>query len=425
MTLFWALAWAMILLGFVWIIPPLVGARPRAPSKREEQNIEIARERLRLLEEQLESGALEQRQFEHSRLEIEQILANDLDFDSKQSEPKAGAHYGLKTAFVVVLCLPLLSILMYGLLGNPQGLSIEPGMAASAPGPRNAGSTPSIEAMVKRLEDRLQQDPNNSEGWALLARSYSVMERYPEAVQALRKVRGLVGDDPDLLIQIADLMAGTHNGSFDGEPAELIAKVLQGKPEHPGALWMAGKSAVMSRDLPLALKYWRQLEALLPKQGEGTETVRIAIARVEQAMGQSSGVATALAETPVNDSEYTEAGSTAPEIHVEVSLDPSLSSAVGPDDAVFIYAQALSGPPMPLAVARKKVSDLPLQVTLNDSMAMMPRMALSRFSEVRIIARVSRTGNAIAQSGDFKGQIEPVSVTENTPVEIRIAEKIP
>ncbi|MGH8552345.1 MAG: c-type cytochrome biogenesis protein CcmI, partial [Methylococcales bacterium] len=156
MTLFWALAWAMILLGFVWIIPPLVGARPRAPSKREEQNIEIARERLRLLEEQLESGALEQRQFEHSRLEIEQILANDLGSDSDNAVASKTAQYGLKTAFVVILSFPLLSILLYGLLGNTAGLSVEPSVAASPEHPGNADGTPSAQDMVKRLAERLK-----------------------------------------------------------------------------------------------------------------------------------------------------------------------------------------------------------------------------------------------------------------------------
>ncbi|MCI0654778.1 MAG: c-type cytochrome biogenesis protein CcmI [Methylococcaceae bacterium] len=424
MIFFWTLAAAMILLGIVWIIPPLVGPKHPSISQREQQNIEIARERLKVLEDEFESGAVDQEQFDHSRLEIEQILANDLGPDSDNTLANSTAQYGLKTALVVSLSLPLLSILMYGLLGNSKGLSVEPGLAAtSSEHPGNADRTPSVDELVNRLEERLKEDPNNPDGWRLLARSYSVMERYPEAIEALRRVRGLVGDDPNLLIELADMMATAQDGSFAGQPAELLAKVLEMFPQHPGGLWLAGRSAVMARDFPLALKYWRQLEALLSKQGKGVETVRIAIAHVEQAMGQQ--VVASTAENSVESPELETAGTTGPEIKINVAFDQSLSNSVDPNDTVFIYAQALSGPPMPLAVTRKKVRDLPLQVTLNDSMAMMPAMALSKFSEVRVIARVSKTGNAFPQSGDFKGQVEPVSVTESGPVEILIAEKIP
>lgn len=421
MTLFWTLAAAMVLLGIAWIIPPLVRPGYRPVSEREQQNIEIARERLRGLEDELASGAIDREQFDRSRVEIEQILASDLGTDSDRTLPAEPTYSGVKTAIVVGLTVPLLSILMYGLLGNTEGLSVKPGEVASSSGiPGNADQMPSVDDMVNRLAERLKENPDNPEGWRMLARSYSVMERYPEAIEALRKARGLVGDDPNLLIELADMIATVQNGSFDGEPSKLVSKVLEKFPQHPGGLWLAGRSAVMARDLPLTLKYWRQMETVLPKEGEGVESVRLAIARVEEAMGQNVA-----AETPVKDSEPETSGSTGPEIKVTVALDKSLSSDVDPEDAVFIYAQAMSGPPMPLAVTRKKVRDLPLQVTLNDSMAMMPAMALSKFSEVRVIARVSKTGNAIPQSGDFKGQIEAVPVKERAPVEILIAEKIP
>jgi cytochrome c-type biogenesis protein CcmH len=416
MTLFWTLAGAMLLLGVAWIVPPLVRPKNRTVSAREHQNIEIARERLRGLDDEFASGAIDREQFDRARLEIEQILASDLVSDSASASALETSDSGLKTAIVVGLTVPLLSILMYGLLGNSEGLRIEPGQSSAQAG--SGEPTASIEDMVNRLAERLQENPDNPEGWRLLARSYSVMQRYPEAVEALRRARGLIGDDPNLLIELADMIATVQNGSFDGQPAELVAKVLEKYPQHPGGLWLAGRSAVVAKDLELALKYWRQLEAVLPKEGEGVESVRLAIARVEEALGHKVA-ATTLAQ----DDETAE--SSAPGIRVKVALDQSLSSHVDPDDAVFIYAQALSGPPMPLAVSRKKVRDLPLQVRLDDSMAMMPAMTLSKFSEVRVIARVSKTGNAIPQSGDFKGQAEAVPVKGSAAVEILIAEKIP
>ncbi len=427
MTVFWAWVAAMLLAGMAWIMPPLVRPKHRAVSDRERQNIDIARERLRGLEEEFASGAIDREQFDHSRLEIEQILASDLDSGADDALPAEPASTGVKTAIVVGLGVPLLSILLYGVLGNPAGLSAQPRETASiAAHPGNSAQMRSVEDMVTRLAERLKEDPDNPEGWRLLARSYSVLQRYPEAVEALRRARGLVGDDPNLLIELADAIATAQNGSFDGQPAELVAKVLKEFPEHPGGLWLAGRSAVVARDFPLALKYWRQLEAVLPEQGDGVESVRLAITEVEQVMGRN-GVA---AQPPVGKTQPPEstagmAAPSGPEITVKVALDSSLAAAVASDDAVFIYAQALSGPPMPLAVTRKNVRDLPIQVTLNDSMAMMPAMALSKFSEVRVIARISKSGNAIPQSGDFKGQVEPVSVPVNATVEILIADKIP
>lgn len=423
MTLFWTLALVMLLIGVAWILPPLVRPERRPVGGREEQNIEIARERLLWLETEFSSGAIEKEQYDRSRLEIEEILASDLESGSNGKIPAERNGSSLKSAIVVGLFVPLLSILLYGFLGNPQGLFVQRGQTASAAA--NGDRRPSVEEMVNRLAERLEENPNNPDGWRLLARSYAVMERYPEAVEALRRARGLVGDDPDLLIELADVSATAQNDSFDGEPAELIAKVLEKFPEHTGALWLAGRSAVMARDLPQALKYWRKLESVLPRESEGLESVRFAIARVEEAMGLKPGAGVPAESTAPKDSGSETAVSPGPELRVQVSMDQALAANADPEDAVFIYAQAMNGPPMPLAVTRRKVRDLPFQVTLNDSMAMMPAMVLSKFSEVRVIARVSKTGNAIPQSGDFKGQVEPVSVAGKAPVEILIAEKIP
>ena len=424
MIVFWTLVAAMLLVGMGWIIPPIVRPKQHQVSEREQQNIDIARERLRELENDLASNAIELEQFDRARREVEQILASDLGQSTDDTQPNSSEYSGIKSAMVVGICIPLLSIFMYGLLGNPAGLSAEPQRPTSAPA--NTDQMPSVDDMVNRLAERLKEEPNNPEGWRLLARSYSVMQRYPEAISALRRARGLVGDDPNLLIELADAVATVQNGSFDGEPGELVTKVLAANPQHPGGLWLAGRSAVVSRDFPLALKYWRQLEKVLPAEGEGVESVRLAIAKVKEASGKAGTNAKPVSETPAEKPKTTAAQSAGTgEIQVKVTLDPSLSSSVAPDDAVFVYAQALSGPPMPLAVTRKKVRDLPIQVTLNDSMAMMPAMALSKFPTVRVVARISKSGNAIPQSGDLKGQVEPVSVNQPEPVDIVILERIP
>jgi cytochrome c-type biogenesis protein CcmH len=117
--------------------------------------------------------------------------------------------------------------------------------------------------------------------------------------------------------------------------------------------------------------------------------------------------------------------STVKAITINIDLDPDLKEATAHDDSLFVFAQAVEGPPMPLAVVRKQVKDLPLVVTLDDSMAMMPAMSLSKFSEVKIGARISKTGNATPQSGDLYGEISPVAVDDKEPVQITIGERVP
>jgi cytochrome c-type biogenesis protein CcmH len=102
-----------------------------------------------------------------------------------------------------------------------------------------------------------------------------------------------------------------------------------------------------------------------------------------------------------------------------------LAGEVKPGDTLFVYAKAEQGPPMPLAVVRKQAADLPLQVTLNDAMAMTPQMKLSSFSQVKIGARISRSGNAVSQSGDLFGEVSAVTVGRSEPVVVRITQRAP
>ena len=196
--------------------------------------------------------------------------------------------------------------------------------------------------MVGQLAERLKENPGDPNGWRLLARSYLVMERYSEAIEALRRARGLVGDDPDVLVELAEAMARAQGNSFEGQPSALLAQALEKAPENPSVLWLAGRSALIEQNLPLALEYWRKLNAVLPENAEGVESVRLAIAKVEEALGQAT-----VSESPVTQSEgvvvVAVAESSQPGITVKVGLDKALMSAVDLDDTVFHLCTGLDG----------------------------------------------------------------------------------
>ena len=420
MIIFWTLAAAMLLLGVWFVVRPLLRPGHSFMSGRQEHNIDIARERLKALENEYAEGVIDQKAFDQAYLEIEQILANDLGSETEKALSRGGTASSTGTAVTVGLAIPLTTLLMYGFLGNAESLDITPGKEQPSVGQAtNPRQLASVDDMVGQLAERLKENPGDPNGWRLLARSYLVMERYPEAIEALRRARGLVGDDPDVLVELAEAIARAQGNSFEGQPSALLTQALEKAPENPSVLWLAGRSALIEQNLPLALEYWRKLNAVLPEDAEGAESVRLAIAKVEEALGQA-----AVSESPVTQSQGVAAESSQSGITVKVGLDKALMAAVDLDDTVFIYAQALTGPPMPLAISRKKVRDLPLEVKLNDSMAMTPAMTLSNFPQVRVVARISKSGNAIPQTGDFKGQVEPVTVDKNPRVEILIAERI-
>ena len=196
-------------------------------------------------------------------------------------------------------------------------------------------------------------------------------------------------------------MLALANGNIaTGRPAELAAKALEQQADNPKALWLLGIAAFQQNDHAQALKYWERLQPLLPPQGETTTAVNSLIQQARAQLGIESMTQTA---TPsVASTAQQEAVVSA--LDVQVTLAEDLRSQASPEDIVLVYARALQGPRMPLAIVRKQVKDLPLQVRLDDSMSMMAGMNLSSVPQVQVLARITKTGNAIPQSGDLEGK---------------------
>ncbi len=415
MTLFWILAALMLMLAIGLLIPPLFGRRALHDQDRRAQNVAIARERLKELEAEHESGNLDDQALAQARRELEEALADDVAGGQEAAAPAGPRRSPLMLGVVAVL-VPALAVGLYLKLGNPEALN--PEAAAADPVAQGHGGTQmTLPEMAKGLEAKLAEHPDNAQGWYLLGRTYLQMRRYADAARAFEKLHALVGDEPGVLLPWADAIAMQQGGKVTGKAFELVQRVLEINPHEPTALWLAGMAHEQQGDHEQAVRHWKRLLPQLENDPESRKEVAALIARAEKALGHA---------VEVDASAVTKAAAkSGARLTVTVDLAAALKDKVSPEDTVFVFARALSGPPMPLAVVRKQVKDLPLTVVLDDSLAMMPQMKLSNFPQVRIEARVSKSGNALPQSGDLKGEVSPVKSKRREPITVHIDQVVP
>jgi cytochrome c-type biogenesis protein CcmH len=345
---------------------------------------------------QLQRQALEQRI-------VERVLANTPS--PPPLPPQAGTPYkllaGIAAAVLVVAAAG------YGWTGTPNANQLKIDAAAAeraAPGGQPGAAQ--IQAMVDKLAQRLKDKPDDAEGWRMLARSYIVLERPGDAVAAYKKAVALNGNDAGLLADYADALAMTKGRDLTGEPLALVQKALQIDPTNLKALALAGSAAFDQKDFAAAVGHWEKLAAAAPPDSPWLPNVRESIAEARRAAGMP--VAAAPTPGPGQPPAQTAAANSAT-VTGTVSLAAALRAQAAPEDTVFVYARAASGPRMPLAIVRKQVKDLPFDFVLDDSTAMSPALRLSGFQSVVVGARVSKSGNAIPQPGDLAGQSAPLA----------------
>lgn len=393
--LFFSIASCLVLIAFALILPPLWRKYPVKASDRktdqDQRNVAIARHRLAELKEQLQSGLLSQQQYDEQFAELEQALSDDLDIQSHVIESKSEGRW---MVLVLVAILPLFAGLLYVKLGNVDAISHSAEMAKANP---DTPTAEDINRMVEGLAERLKNSPDDAKGWLMLGRSYTQMEQYPKAADAFANAYRLSGDQVEVMLQYAEVLALANNKNMAGKPSELITKALALEPENLDALWLGGMMKAQQNDREGAIALWQKLKSLLPPAAvEAKKEIETLLANM--------GSQTAPATSEPSSAQTNKASEAS--IAIEVSLAPQLQASVNPGDTVFIYAQALSGPKMPLAIIRKQVSDLPLKVNLDDTLAMMPAMKLSNFAKVKLLARISKSGNAMTQPGDLLGVVE-------------------
>lgn len=398
MTLFWIFCAVLLIAALPFVVWPLW--RKSAANNdvlRDAANLEILRDQASELESDLNNSLLSQDAFEQGRRELQVRLLEEV----KTTElPVVEVRNPARIlAIVLALLIPLGSVLLYSVLGSSKAMQPQQQQNEVAEGFGVLRS----EAALQELEAKLVKLPENPDGWLMLARSYTELQRYPDAVRAYQQLVKLVPNEAQLWTNYADAMAMNNNQSLLGEPTKFINKALQLDPENTTALALAGSSDMERGDYVAAITHWQRLVSLLPPDYPQIQMIHDGINQAREFLSQQKGGKALLAKLPAADAPAKPAADPALAITGKVSLSPALLAKAAPTDFVFILARAAEGPKMPLAVIRKQVKDLPVEFTLDDSMAMQPQMKLSGFDKVVVLARVSKSGTPMAQAGDLEG----------------------
>ncbi len=419
MTTFVLIAAVMVAAALAWVLVPLLKRGKPAGVARELSNVAILRDQLRELDADLVTGTMPRDQYEQAKRELEERVLDE----SKASPDVATApsQSAAWTAAILGSAIPIAALLLYVALGNHDAFG--PSSARSAKSGADHEVTPQeVEAMAAKLATKLAQEPNNVDGWVMLARTYYALNRHAEAARAFDRAVVLLPDNADLLADYADAL-GASEGGLRGKSLELVERALKADPTHWKALALAGTAAFDRKDYRQAVDYWERMKATVPPGSSFAGSIDSSIAEARQLGGLKSEPAAAtnapaVARAGQSGTAIADAVPAPPplpgaNIAGTVSLSPALAAKAGPTDTVYIFARPAEGSKMPLAILKKQVKDLPFAFSLDDSMAMAPNFALSNFTAIVVGARVSKSGNAAPQSGDMEGLSPVVRIGAN------------
>jgi cytochrome c-type biogenesis protein CcmH len=348
-------------------------------------NTAIHRDRLVELERDHSNGTLSADDFAEAREELQRQLLDD----TAATEVAVAATASRKGGIAIAILLPLIAVGLYALLGSPAAV-----LSVTAQPQR---ATADMEQLAARLASKLEQNPDNPEGWSMLARSYASMGRWDEAERAYGRIGPDLNRNAELLAEFAEMLVQKNNG-FDDRSRDLIGKALQLEPNNMLALFLGGGDAFSSGRYAQAAALW---ERLLPQLEAGSEDARMVEENLAKARERGGVRPGAVAQQGAGKQA---AKATAKSVSGRVELAPALKGKANPDDVVFIFARAVNGPRMPLAAQRARVADLPLDFMLDDSQAVMQGATISSVDSVRVEVRVSKSGTANPGKGDLTGK---------------------
>ncbi len=355
---FWGLIAVLTLLALGFALWPLLRSRSTPDVSRKHLNVAIYRELS-------QPGAAEYLDADEATRRLVQ--------DAEGSTPATPAREPRRLLWILVLALLLPLLALFSYLPTDSW--------------RLVGSSreqPPIEYLLSRLRERVAANPQDADGHLLLARAYSALERRAEALESYTRANTLRSDpDADALAEEAELRAQLAGGDFRGAPAELLTRALAADRKHQKSLWYMGLIAYSAGDRAQALDYWQRLASQpLPQD------FRRLLAQKISELGAKP------AEPPAT---------AAIKLRLRVSLNSKLAENPPKEAAVFVFARAEQGG-RPLAVLRRSAAELPFEAELTEANSMAGGPALSDFDRWRVVARVSRSGQPLAQPGDWFGE---------------------
>jgi cytochrome c-type biogenesis protein CcmH len=393
MITFYIAAIVLLLLVLAALFRPFFWKTTVDHASRQHLNATIYKEEIAKLEKERAEGLIDGAAYEISHAEMRQRLFQDTSEDDSVAvlgSPK-------KTIIALTVFIPVIAAAMYFWLGSAQQIA--------KGGAKQQVAQQDIEKMVAALATKMEQDPANLKGWAMLARSYQVMGRPKDAENAYDRAGSYLDGDAQLLADYADVSASNANGSFEGKPQAIINRALKANPNNMMALWLAGTADYNRGDYKGAVQVWGRLAKLLPADSEDMKMIQGSIM-------EARGKANLPPEPLVSRAISPVAAVSGKNINGTVEINPELKSRIKPDYIVMVIARA-PGVRMPVAIMRSKVADLPLRFVLNDALAMTPDALISNLSEATIEVRISKSGQAKAEPGDLYSEIQTVKVGTN------------
>lgn len=409
---FWSIVSAMTLCVLGLLLRPLL-KRTSAATSEQEKTLPVYRQQFSELEQDRAEGLLTDEQYQTAKNELERRV---LEETGPTDVPAAvgGGFVNLRfVALSLAMIIPAASGVLYWTLGNPAAMT-HPTVAASSQGGSGNDSqmADSLNGLIEQLRAKLEQNPNDGVGWGLLARSYMAMERYADAVPIFEKATKLDPNNASLLADYADAL-GVHQGrKLDGRPETLIQKALKLDPHNVKALMLAGTIAYNRKDFAKAAKDWEDAHAYLPPDDqESADQLKASIAEAKRHLGGGPSMNMLVANPPMEQAKPAKpAGQSGQSraITGKVVLGPSFANKASLPDTLFVFAKDVAGPPMPVSIVRASKKDLPFTFRLDDSTSPMPSRKLSDIDTVVIVARLSKSGKAMPESGDLEGMSPPV-----------------
>jgi cytochrome c-type biogenesis protein CcmH len=405
MTTFIIVAIALTLAVLALLIVPLIlKQRKQRVGSASDLSVAVLRDQMSDLEAQREAGQVDPKLYGEEQKELERRAIEDGIVDPGAKKPMSSKRK-LALAAALVVTVPALAVGLYLYLGSPDAMS--PKQAQSPHGAGNHSITPEqIQAMTGRLAERLQANPDDGEGWLMLARSYTQLGRFPEAAAAFGRASALLPPNPNMLADYADVTAMAQGRRLAGEPEKIIDQALAMDPKHIKLLALSGSAAFERGDFGRAIKQWQTILSLVPPDSPAAQSIGNSIADAQRRMGVAP---TAVAATgPASGASKAVAGGAS--VAGTVALAPELAGKLPPDATLYVFARPVDGSRIPLAMARVNAAKFPYSFKLDDSMAMTPSARLSAAKSVVIGARLSRSGEALAKPGDLEGLSPTVAV---------------
>ena len=401
---FWMIAALLVFVGLVFVVLPLLRSQNKSITSRVEINKSIYQSKIDELRSDLDKNLLDHDEYEHAVEDLQKTLLLDAE-ESDQKEVKSGGNAIIISLLVVIL--PISSLFIY------KEVSTKKSDEEIAELKTASSQVKTMQESILNLEQKLKEDPENVDGWRMLGQSYFVIQQYEQSKNAYIKAADLLNQaDPEVLVLLAEASAFSNQQLFADYEESLLNKALSINPKHERGLWYAGYSDYTNSRFKEASEHWGELLKLVPADRPDVKDSLVKF--LNDARSQAGLPALAESEVVSDDADSKRS------INVSVQLSEKVNELAESGDTLFVYARAVSGPKMPLSLARFNVSSLPVTVKLTKEMAMLPSMDIDTFEQVEVLARISKSGQAISQPGDLISTGVVVDFSQSNSAEVQL-----